>query len=268
VAAWSDTEVARRWLMICPLRKDGQGQPLEPTEADLNTIRNDPKRLAVIRRRLSEISWWMRLLCQPLAVMANREENQPGRFWQGRFRAVRLCDETAVLACAAYVDLNPIRAALAETLETSDFTSVQRRIESLPPQGVQPPQSAPDRFLAPVAIDEIHDAIGPAPSTLPDRASDKGFLPMSTLEYIRLLDWTARQVVPGKRGTTAADAPNVLERLGINATQWTELVADFGRLFSLAAGLPSTLARQRSRRTQRPFHARRQFHKLFESMPA
>ncbi len=36
-----------------------------------------------------------------------------------------------MLACAAYVDLNPIRAALAETLETSDFTSIQRRIQAL-----------------------------------------------------------------------------------------------------------------------------------------
>ena len=44
---------------------------------------------------------------------------------------MRLLDEELVLACAAYVDLNPLRAALAETLETSDFTSVQRRIESL-----------------------------------------------------------------------------------------------------------------------------------------
>ena len=36
-------------------------------------------------------------------------------------------DEQALLACAAYVDLNPIRAALAQTLETSDYTSAQRR---------------------------------------------------------------------------------------------------------------------------------------------
>ena len=28
VASWSDTEVARRWLMICPLRKDGRGHPV------------------------------------------------------------------------------------------------------------------------------------------------------------------------------------------------------------------------------------------------
>ena len=113
VATWDDTEVARRWLMICPLRKDQQGNPLEPSESELNTIRSNPQRLATIRRRLSDISWWMRLLSQPLAAMANREENQLGRFWQGRFHAVRICDETALLACAAYVDLNPIRAALA-----------------------------------------------------------------------------------------------------------------------------------------------------------
>jgi hypothetical protein len=55
VALWDDTQIARRWLMICPLRKDGDGKPLEPTEFELNTIRNDPQRLAVIRRRLSDI---------------------------------------------------------------------------------------------------------------------------------------------------------------------------------------------------------------------
>jgi hypothetical protein len=91
---------------------------------------------------------------------------------------------------------------------------------------------------------------------------------MSTLAYIRFLDWTARQVAPGKRGATAAAVPDVLDRLGLNATQWTELVTEFGRLFSLAAGLPATLARQRTRRTQRRFHVRRQFHELFASKPA
>jgi hypothetical protein len=52
-------------------------------------------------------------------------------FWQSRFKAVRILDEESLLACAAYVDLNPIRAALAETLEASDYMSVQRRITTL-----------------------------------------------------------------------------------------------------------------------------------------
>jgi hypothetical protein len=64
-------------------------------------------------------------------MRANGEEGEGlGRFWQSRFKAVRILDEETLLACAAYVDLNPIRAALAETLETSDYTSVQRRIAS------------------------------------------------------------------------------------------------------------------------------------------
>ena len=75
------------------------------------------------RLRLSDIVWWMRLLCQHIAVHANHEDNEVGKFWQSCFRAVRPLDEAAILACAAYVDLNPIRGGLAKTLETNDFTS-------------------------------------------------------------------------------------------------------------------------------------------------
>jgi hypothetical protein len=76
----------------------------------------------------------MRVLCQYIAVRANREDHELGKFWQSRFRAVRLLDEAALLACAAYVDLNPIRAAMAETLEQSDYTWVQHRIQSFSPK--------------------------------------------------------------------------------------------------------------------------------------
>jgi hypothetical protein len=50
---------------------------------------------------------------------------------QGGYRAVKLLDESPILACVAYVDLNPICAGMAETLEESEFTSVQRRIEAM-----------------------------------------------------------------------------------------------------------------------------------------
>ena len=63
VAQWADTEVARRWLMLCPVRKDHKGRAEEPDEMELNAIRNDPDRLTGIRSRLSDTSWWMRLLC-------------------------------------------------------------------------------------------------------------------------------------------------------------------------------------------------------------
>ena len=74
VAEWDDNEVARRWLMLCPLRRDEKRQPEAPTEFEINSIRNDKQKLATIRSRLSDISWWMRLLSQNIAQRANREE--------------------------------------------------------------------------------------------------------------------------------------------------------------------------------------------------
>ena len=60
--------------------------------------RNDAVKLKQIRSRLSDISWWMRLLCQKIAIRANREDEASGKFFEGRFHAVRILDETGLLA--------------------------------------------------------------------------------------------------------------------------------------------------------------------------
>jgi hypothetical protein len=56
VAQWDDAEVARRRLMLCPVRRDANRNTEEPNEAELNLIRNDPEKLQRIRSRLSDIS--------------------------------------------------------------------------------------------------------------------------------------------------------------------------------------------------------------------
>ena len=262
VAAWSDDEVARRWLGICPVRRDDDGTPEEPTDAEIATITADAKRLAEIRTRLSHISWFMRFVAEPLARRANKEEGVSGRFWEGRFRSVKLCDDAAILACSVYVDLNVIRAGLASTPEESDFTSAQRRIEARREASSNEPGSTetppPDAHLAPLPLNEQTAEPGPALSATATRCSDRGFLPMSLDEYLELLDWTGRQVVRGKRGTIPAELAPILDRLQIAADDWLELTGNFGRLFHRVAGRPESVAWQRTRQGNhfRPGHAR------------
>jgi hypothetical protein len=286
VAAWDDTEVARRWLMLCPKRRTANQQPEEPNEFELNMIRQDPARVQQIRSRLSDISWWMRLLSQKIGRKANQEDQELGKFWQARYRAVRLLDETALLACAAYVDLNPIRAAMAQTIETSDFTSAQQRAlelrESLQTNfaeqtnlgdkemlntsnkdslssrtGPELPAKPIARSLCPLALDEVSsEAIGACIHRAGHRASDKGFLPISVPAYLELLDWTARQMRSDKRGVTPPGARPIFERLGIAAEAWCELTKDFGRLFSTVAGKPTVIDSTRSRTRGQRYHVR------------
>jgi len=242
---------------------------LPPTEPEINSIANCPVKLAEIRKRLSNIRWWMRLLCQRVAQRANHEEEETGRFFQDRYRATRLVDEASLLACAAYVDLNPIRAAMAQTLESSDHTSVQRRIEAITTPDDKPDDErrlpSSDAFLSPLTIDELSDPTGPCASQRRMCCSDKGFLAMSIEEYLELLDWSARQVAPGKRGSTPGNVPPVLKRLGLDSASWCELVSDFSKLFCTVAGRPEQVDTLRSHRTQRRYHLRRRARELFAS---
>ena len=56
------------------------------------------------------------------------EDGVSGKFFEGRYRCQAVLDEAGILACMSYVDLNPIRAAVATSPEKSSYTSVCDRI--------------------------------------------------------------------------------------------------------------------------------------------
>jgi hypothetical protein len=116
---WTDRELAERWLAVFPGSISNRDDPACVERAILALLSN-AERLEVIRQRLGSISWFMRALNEPIARMANREDGCTGRFWEGRFKCQALLDEQAVLSCMAYVDLNPVRAGMCETLRESE----------------------------------------------------------------------------------------------------------------------------------------------------
>ena len=265
VREWSAAEVALRWWRLFPQRRNGNGTPAEPTEPELHAIRNDTSGLKEKRRRLRDISWFMRCLAEPIARRGNKDDKVSGRFWEGRFRAQVLLDETAIAACMAYVDLNPIRAGIAATPETSDFTSVKERIEDRSSAGeVSTPDAQDVRiehgekagWLAPIALDPPRRKV--REKSTARRASNKGCLSMTLDQYLKLLDWTGRQIRKDKVGAIPKDCAPILERLECSAETWVDFVKNFRKRFRNEAGLPKT--RQNFRTTR---HASRSSVKAF-----
>ena len=127
---WSEREVIDRWHRLFNgsmlSQRYAQGETLG--KAELNAL---SVQIEEWRQRLVSISWFMRCTNERIAREANKEDDATGRFWEGRFKSQALLDEKALAACMAYVDLNPIRAALANSPETSEFTGVKDRIDDL-----------------------------------------------------------------------------------------------------------------------------------------
>lgn len=130
---WSTLEVVQRWhrlfrgTMLSQQYANGELEESDQTlpTAELHAVELSAK---IWRQRLYDISWFMRALNEPIARQANKEDECTGRFWEGRFTSQALLDEASVARCMAYVDLNPIRAGMATTLETSTHTSIRYRL--------------------------------------------------------------------------------------------------------------------------------------------
>ncbi len=248
--AASARAVARRWLLLYPKRRDAKGLPLEPSEKEIRQLTDDSERITELRQRLASISWFMKCLKEYIARKANKEDGCTGRFWEARFKCTALLDEAAVLACLVYVDLNPIRANLAETPETSYFTSAEERIRE------QVKCHSNDWTCAGIKGEKrsVHghqkDSVNWL-CPLRDQGNRRGFLSIDLSNYLEILDWTGRQLVADKPGVIPEHLPPILTRLSINPRHWLDSACRFGKLFSVVAGTETHMKEAAARMGQK-----------------
>ena len=197
---WSDTDVIERWRQIYSV-------------PDANVPQ---KSIDLWRSRLSDLSWYMRCINEKLARRANREDQCKGRFWEGRFKSQALLDETALIKCMAYVDLNPIRAKVALTPESSEHTSIRSRV------------TGETGHLLPFAS---------------DNNTRQPSIPMRYENYLILVDGTGRALQSGKRGTISADMAPILARMGVEPAGWVWEMEYYGRWYYRAVGSFDSLQR-------------------------
>ncbi|ACJ29459.1 Conserved hypothetical protein [Shewanella piezotolerans WP3] len=221
VNSWSDRKVVEQWHKLfngtALTQKFVKGEVIEECMvAQLKQL------IATYRSRLSDLSWFMRCLNEPIARQANIEDNCTGHFWEGRFKSQALLDEAAVLACMAYVELNPIRAKMANTPEKSNFTSIKLRIEAAL-KGEQP------KSLLPFIGNE--------------RVNQPKGIAFSLKDYLILVDETGRVIRDDKRGAISSSAETILNRLNIPSTNWVKIVTEFGHLFHGPVGTLQELNR-------------------------
>ncbi|WP_068718271.1 transposase [Vibrio tritonius] len=203
--ALSDLEVVERWHtehQLPPLiQRWLAGEINSDTEKEAcNQFINE------WRERLYSLSWFMRELNYDIAVQANEEDQCTGRFWEGRFKSQALLDEKALLAAMAYVDLNPIRAKMADTPEQSNFTSIKARLTSLEKGKITTPSLA--NFMGYEHQDKTQG--------IPFRLSD----------YLELVDWLGRQIRPDKPGYIDNAQPGILTRLSLDQTDCLALCTE------------------------------------------
>lgn len=192
---WSERKCLIDWSSLCGISDICQRYIKHEslTKAELDSVY---RQADVYRKRLMDISWFMKLLNEYIARAANLEDNVKGSFWESRFKSQALLDERALLTCMVYVDLNPIRAAMAQTPEDSDYTSIQERITA-------------------------------KKSTLLNLGFNDNDIPYTLGDYCALVDSTGRAIVTNKRGFIPDDLPDILHRLNLNSNTWLDELKQF-----------------------------------------
>ncbi|VAW39324.1 Transposase and inactivated derivatives [hydrothermal vent metagenome] len=201
---WSEKQVLTYWSQLCAIKPVCQkllnGEAMSKFELKLALLITGE-----YRKRLMSISWFMKLLNEFIARAANKEDEVTGHFWEARFKSQALLDERALLSCMAYVDLNPIRAAMAQTPKALDYTSIAERLR-----------------------DKRTNLLG--------FATGEDDIPYKFTDYCDLLDATGRLIIADKPGFISGDLAVILQRFNLDGNTWLDELNQFKTRARLAAG--------------------------------
>ena len=224
-AGWSDEDIVRRWAKLFPPR-DKTGKVLAVGEGWIAARRDDAAWVAKARQRLCDLGWFMKCLKEPLARLANHEDDCTGTFWEGRFKSIAVLDEASLLATCAYIDLNPVAAGKSALPEKSAHTSVKSRVDHVKSKGRLAAVTSDSPYVG--SRDHEHDHwLCPIENRSRRGAKRIGMLEgLSLTGYLKLLDWSSRLLRSGKKAVSRAAAP-LLERLHIDASSWEATLRRF-----------------------------------------
>ena len=124
----------------------------------------------------------------------------------------------------AYVDLNPIRAKMNDSVEESEYTSVFERIH--------------DKSHHAEKYQSVHK---PLVKFIGAEHQLQG-IAFTLIDYLELVDWTGRIMRDDKRGTISSETPVLLGVLGLDHGTWCMLANDFGKTYHGAVGSLEELA--------------------------
>ncbi|SHO54640.1 transposase [Vibrio quintilis] len=226
------TEVIERWEAEHQLPTLIQRYLHEPLS--MGETKRCEALIEIWRQRLYSLSWLMKELNFEIAKQANQEDGCTGHFWEGRFKSQALLDEKALLTAMTYVDLNPVRAKVNPTPETSEHTSVKRRLDSLAQN--QPTPSGLFPFIG------------------YEHQSQSEGIPFRLMDYLEWVDYAGRQIREDKPGYINPHQPDILSRLSLNQTECLKLCTHLEQKKCLWIGPPKQLQRVKQHFNKQRIH--------------
>ena len=173
------------------------------------------KSIKKFRKRLYDLSWYMKSLNEYIAKRANKEDDCTGHFWEGRYFAQAILDFSALTATMAYVDVNPFRAGLVKLPEHAKYTSLHQRITALR-MGIKL------KFLRNFRSNS--------------NSSSNNCIDMFFTEYLEIIDFFCQRIMLKNDNMMFIESPPIIKRLNLQEDEFVDITQNIENYFPIAIG--------------------------------